>query len=295
MRGAVALARDLGLSAFIIGLTIVAYGTSSPELVISIQAALDGHPDIALGNVIGSNISNILCVLGLTALIYPIAINKKESGFDGLMMLLVATALLVFGLFGEVGYLAGGTFLLVLVVYTIFIFKNASKRDHPAVESHTEEIEDQIKVHLNIWQAGLACLIGMILLMTGGSFLVEGAVALAIIAGLPESVIGVTIVAFGGSVPELVTSVIAAFHKKSDIALGNIIGSNLFNILGILGITGFIAPIAVEDKFAHIDMPIMVAVTAALFALIYFRPKISRGTGGVFFIGYAGYIGMQFL
>ncbi|MDA0781828.1 MAG: calcium/sodium antiporter [Rickettsiales bacterium] len=296
VRGAVALAKDLGLSAFIIGLTVVAYGTSSPELVISVQSALDNHPDIALGNVIGSNISNILCVIGLTALICPIAIDKKESGFDGKIMLGVTALLTALCFLGMLNIISAVIFLGTLVGYTYFIFHNEKKkkRQQKLSEDTTAEIEEQLKVSLSRWQAIAFCIGGIILLMLGGDTLITGAVTLAKMAGLSEAVIGVTLIAMGGSAPELITSVVAAFHKKSDIALGNIIGSNLFNILGILGITTALSPIEVAPKFLEQDLPILALTTVALLAVMLMRPVISRFAGCLFFAGYIGYLGLQF-
>jgi len=294
VRGAVALAKDLGLSSFIIGLTVVAYGTSSPELVISVQSALDNHPDIALGNVIGSNISNILCVIGLTAIIYPIPIDKKVSSFDGKVMLAVTAMMIIFCFAGLLNIIAAFIFLGFLVGYTIFIFRlEKQKKDDMPIKS-TEEVEEQIKVQLNRWQAILACLVGMVLLMLGGDTLITGAVTLARHFGLSEAVIGVTLIAMGGSAPELITSVVAAFHKKSDIVLGNIIGSNMFNILGILGITTTFAKIPVDEKFLYVDLPILAAATIFLVAIMLVRPFFSRFIGCVFFAGYIGYVALQF-
>lgn len=294
VRGAVALAKELGLPIFVIGLTVVAYGTSSPEMVISVQAALGGHADIALGNVIGSNISNILCVLGLTAIISPILIDKKLSLTDSLCMLAATILLYIFCFFGDLSRITGVVFLVVLAVYTYLIFRIASKKKDNIPAEAAEEIEAQIKVKLNLWQSCGLCLVGVLLLIFGGDTLIKGAVTLAKIAGLSEAVIGVTLVAFGGSVPELVTSVIAAFHKRSEIVFGNIIGSNIFNILGIMGVTTLLRPIEVEPSFISFDLPIVVAATAFLCLLIYLRPRIPRAIGVVFFAGYVAYILTQF-
>jgi len=295
VRGAVALAKGLGLSSFVIGLTVVAYGTSSPEMVISTQAALTGHPDIALGNVVGSNISNILCVLGLTAIIYPIAIDKKLGSFDGLFMLIVTC--LLFGLLflGTLNYIAGSIFLTVLVIYTFMVFKKARESKDLAPEAQTAEIEGQIKIKLNLWQSIAACLVGLVLLTLGGNTLIGGAVSLAKIAGLSEAAIALTIVAFGSSLPELITSVVAAYRNNSEIAFGNIIGSNLFNILGILGVTSMLAEVPVSEQFMRFDMPILLVVTLSLFAIILYMPKISRSIGVLYFSSYIAYVAAQFV
>lgn len=295
VRGAVSMAKNLGLSTFVIGLTVVAYGTSSPELVISTQAALAGHADIALGNIIGSNISNILCVMGFTALIFPIAVDKKVSGFDGWFMLGVTALLYAMCFRGVIDYITGIVFLTILVVYTYSIFKKARSENDELPEEQTKEVEENLKVKLSTPQAVMACVAGMALLMFGGNTMIEGAISLATLMGVSEAVIGVTIVAFGSSAPELATSIIAATHKKSDIVFGNIIGSNLFNIMGVLGVTSLVAPVNVSDAFLMKDIPIMAVTTAALCGIMFFLPAISRKIGLVFALGYVAYIASQFV
>lgn len=296
VRGSVSMAKKLGISPFVIGLTIVAYGTSSPELIISVQAAFDGHPDIALGNIVGSNIANILCVLGITALIYPIAIDKKLSSLDGLYMVGVTVLLYVLCfMFGEIGLISGIIFVTVLCVYTVMVFIKAKQTKDVLPEEMTEEVEEQLKIKLNLPQSILACIAGLALLALGADIMIKGSVSLALMFGVPEAVVGLSLVAFGTSVPELVTSVVAALHKKSEIVFGNIIGSNLFNILGILGITGTIKPINVSERFLFVDMALMLAVTVLLFAIISLFPKISRPLGGVMFVSYLAYIGFLYI
>ena len=295
VRGAVALARDLGLSAFVIGMTVVAYGTSSPELIISVQSAFNGFSDIAIGNVVGSNISNILCVLGLSALIFPIAIDKKAGLRDGVVLLGSTILLLIFALTGKIGLIAGLVFSAALIIYTYMIFKKARKEKNALAAAATEEIESEIKLKLNLWQAGLLCLAGIGLLILGADVLIKGATTLALAFGISEATIGVTIIAFGGSVPELVTSLMAAFHRRSDIALGNVIGSNMFNVMGVMGITGVISPINIDQRFINFDLPILILVTAILLGLIYFAPRINRIFGAIFFGGYIAYILPQFV
>lgn len=294
VRGAVALAKNLGLSTFVIGLTVVAYGTSSPELVISTQASLNGYPDIALGNVIGSNISNILCVMGLTAVIYPIAIDKKLSFFDGIFMLGVTILFYLISLTGKVSFVVGSVFIVMLCVYTWLVFKKAKQTDDGLPKEQIREIEEQIKVSLGTPQALLACAAGFGLLLFGSDILIKGAITLATAIGLSQAAIGVTLIAFGSSVPELATSLIAAFHKRSEIVFGNIIGSNLFNILGIIGVSSIVSPMEVNRQFLTFDMPIMFGVTLWLVFLMYKFPTISRPAGGLFVVGYIAYISAQF-
>ena len=295
IKGAVSLAKSLGMSTFIIGLTVVAYGTSSPELMISIQSALSGHPDIALGNVVGSNIANILCVLGLTALIYPIAIDKKISMFD--MTFLCLITILLYGLcfLDALNQIAGIILIAILIFYTYLIFKRSKSGDQNLSSEQQEEVEEQLKTPLNLWQASAICIASFALLIIGSDILIEGSVSLARLIGISEATIGVTLVAFGGSAPELVVSIMAAIHKRSEIVFGNIIGSNLFNILGAIGITSLLHPINVDPRFVNFDLLIATAVTLILFAIIYFAPKIYRIIGAVFFASYIAYIMPQFL
>lgn len=287
IKGAVAIAKKLGLSTFMIGLTIVAYGTSSPELIISAKAAIGGFPDIALGNVIGSNISNIFCVVGLTALIYPIAVDKNESGFDLKIMLISTMMIGAACLFGFINYIAAVIFLVFLTVYTIYIFKKQ--------RTITVEVTDIEEESSSLPLAIVFLIAGILLLMFGADLLVKGAVVLAKTAGISEGVIGVTLVALGGSMPELVTSVVAAWRKKSDIVLGNVIGSNLFNVLGIIGITGIIEPITVDSKFIEVDIPVLFIASVALVFLVFNFKSITRLHGLLLFAGYALYIAMQFI
>lgn len=295
IRSAVYLAKKLGISSFIIGLTIVAYGTSSPELSISTFAALNNHADIALGNVIGSNISNILCVIGLTALIYPITINKKAAFYNTIVVLLVTIGFYLLCFLNELSRVSGAILLIILTIYTIIIFKVArQEKDHMPLEQ-TEEIEKQIHLPLTPLRSVLLMITGIILLILGSKLLIHGTVLLAKTLGVSEAIIGVTLVAFGSSLPELATSVIAAIRKHSDVALGNIIGSNLFNILGIIGITTLIKPLSIEPDFLHRDIPIMLLATLGLTVLITYCTKVSRYVGMAGFTSYILYIGYNFI
>jgi len=295
IRGAVSLAKEIGISPFVIGLTVVAYGTSSPELMISIESILEGHPDIALGNVIGSNISNILCVMGLSACIYPIMIDKKIGASEGYMVLAVTICLAILLLtVDNFGPVIGLSFVSILCGYTIFIFWQARKKIDLLPLEQVHEVEEQMKWELTWWQAVLISIIGVGLLVAGANLLVSGTVIISRYFGVSEAAISVTLVAFGGSVPELVTSVVAAVHKKSEIVLGNILGSNLFNILGILGITSLVKPIEVSEKFA-LDAYIVMLVTLILTLTILWRNRISRSLGAVWFASYLFYVYAQFV
>lgn len=294
VRGSVALAKRLQLSTLVIGLTVVAFGTSAPELFVSSQAALSGHADIALGNVIGSNISNILLVLGMTALIYPIAFSKADVLFDGKSMLYVT--LIVYGLCwssGDLNTLEGGLLFLFLLAYTALTIYRSRRHGSEIAQHQCEEVEEQLKTDLPFWKALLYTLIGIGSLIYGADLLVDGASDVARLFGVSEAVIGLTLVALGSSAPELAICVVAACRKHSDIALGNIIGSNIFNLTSILGIASMLQPIPVNPSFLSFDLVLLCAITAILFGVLYLG-KIYRLIGALFILGYIVYIAHLF-
>lgn len=294
VRGAVAIAKKLGISTLVIGLTVVAFGTSSPELVVSVQAAMENHPDIALGNVIGSNISNILLILGLTAAIYPIPVEKRLAYFDGRAMLYL-TILMYLLCWSEhrLIFLEGVILFIALIAYVVITIYHARKSKSALPAHQLEEIEEQVHVNLKPWQAVIFTVAGIGTLVYGADILVIGSVALAKIFHVPEAVIGVTLVALGSSAPELATCVIAAYRKHSDIAIGNIIGSNIFNIASILGIASMVTDIKVSQRFIDADLMIATVVTLILFAVMRKIGTIHRVTGILFIVGYIGYITYQ--
>ncbi|MBI1339903.1 calcium/sodium antiporter [bacterium] len=291
VRGAVALAKRFGMSPLLIGLTLVGFGTSAPELVTSINAALAGSPGIAVGNVVGSNIANILLILGVSALIFPVAVASGPFRRDG-TALAIATVLCVLAvLAGQLTLWMGLGLVAALIAYIAIAWFQDRKAQAalapevlgaPATAS-TGPAGSLIEIALVV--AGLASTI------VGANLLVTGAIDLASSFGVPESVIGLTIVAVGTSLPELVTSVMAALRKHSDLAFGNIVGSNIYNIFGILGATAVIHPIAVPPEIARLDIWVMAAATAALFIVTITGWRIARWEGGVMVAAYAGYIG----
>ncbi|MGH1330798.1 MAG: calcium/sodium antiporter [Paracoccaceae bacterium] len=281
VRGSVNIARRMSISPLVIGLTVVGFGTSTPELLVSVQAALRGAPDIAVGNIIGSNIANILLIVGLTALVWPILVAPASLRRDSTFM--IAAALLLVPLFalGEIGRAAGLVLVSGLVLYLVWTF----------LKSRQESSEDEsIAAPSSLVISLLWVAFGLTALLLGARFLVDGAVSVARGFGVSEAFIGLTIVAVGTSLPELATSLIAAFRRQSDIAIGNVIGSNIFNVLGILGVTALIAPIPVAARFLTFDLPVMIAVSLGLIGLLLFRPQISRGVGALMLAGYAVYV-----
>ena len=286
VRGAISLANRLGMPPLLIGLTVVGFGTSMPELLVSLQAALAYSPAIAVGNVVGSNIANILLILGVSAAISPIAARIPNLNRDMAMMLVAAFAMLGLGYWGIVSLWSGLAMFSLLAVYLAWV----TRTDRRCLT--TEEAE--LVVKLQGWKEALYILGGLAGLIFGASLLIDAATAIAREFGISEAVIGLTIVAVGTSLPELATSVVAAFRRHAEIALGNVVGSNIFNILGILGLTAVVVPVPVETSMAVFDVPFMLAVSLGLMALILLAGRISRGTGIGMLAIYAGYIAWQF-
>lgn len=291
VRGAVAVARRAGISPLVIGLTLVGFGTSTPELLASVQAALLGAPDIAVGNVVGSNIANVMLILGLAALISPVAATAPGVRRDLLVTALATLAVVGLLIWGEVPRWMGGALIAVLVLYTLGTLI-ADRRDAAMARLRAEEagLKEAESFRPNLW-AGLAFAVGgMAAVMLGARFLVTGAVELASHWGVSESVIGVTVVAIGTSLPELVTALVAAARKESDVALGNVLGSNIFNVLGILGVTALVTPIVVPDEVAQRDTWILAVSLIALAGAVLGLRQVPRALGFVLLAGYAVYL-----
>lgn len=279
VRGASSIALKLGLSPLIIGLTIVAFGTSAPELAVSIKSAVAGNSGIALGNVIGSNIANIGLILGITALIRPIKIEPKILSHD--IPVMIAASLLFWGLLLDDGLSFSDGVILAssLVLYLIYSYINAHKKVPQETTAHTSRQ----------WLSMVFIISGIVMLVSGGVLFVDGAVAIAQSFGISELIIGLTVVAIGTSMPELVTSIVAALKGESDIAIGNVVGSNLFNILGILGVTALIHPIISSDISA-IDWFTMIALSFILLPLAYTGLRVDRREGAILVLSYLAYI-----
>lgn len=282
VRGAVAVAARAGVSPLVIGLTVVAFGTSAPELVVSLGAALAGAPDIAIGNVLGSNIANVALILGVAALIRPIACHPNVIWRDGVAVIAVSLMLLAALLVGDViGRLQGAGMVVLLAGYVVF----TASADRPGPPS--DEATTAARLGL---PASLALTLGGIgLLVFGADLLVDGAVAIARAVGVSELVIGLTVVAVGTSLPELATSVVAARKGEGDVALGNVLGSNLFNILGILGLTAIVTPVAVDPAVLERDIWMMLATAVVLVPFMATRLTIERWEGAVLLAAYVGY------
>ncbi|MBZ8119387.1 calcium/sodium antiporter [Roseovarius sp. LXJ103] len=278
VRGSVAMASRAGLSPFVIGLTLVGFGTSAPELAASLSAALRGAPDIALGNVVGSNIGNILLILGLSALIAPMMLPRGSMLRDGVTLALASLFCTALVLSGGVGRIAGVFCVAGLILYLILALRRG------------DDVQEEITPKSGaLWTSLLGVLAGLVLIIGGAYALVIGATDLARAVGLSEAVIGLTIVAIGTSLPELATSLIAARKGQGDIALGNILGSGIFNILGILGITALVLPLEVPTQIAGFDIWVMLGATALL-GLFALRGRLGRPAGAMFFALYVLYL-----
>lgn len=308
VRGASALATAAGLSPLIVGLTVVAFGTSAPELAVSVRAAIAGQGEIATGNVIGSNICNVLLILGISALACPLTVTAQLVRLDVPIMIVAALAMLLFSRDGVVSRGEGGILLLGLAGYTAFLIRAGRRESRHFKAQAISQAEGKIVVEASaaadpaaktavaavrrrpgwLLQAGLI-VGGLACLVIGARWLVGGAVAFATSLGVSELVIGLTVVAIGTSLPEIATSIIASFRGLRDIAVGNIVGSNIFNVLGILGVAAVVAPVSVPPVARAFDLPVMVAVCIACLPIFFIGFRIARWEGAMFLAYYAAY------
>lgn len=271
----------MSISPLVIGLTVVGFGTSTPELLVSVQAALLGAPAIALGNVLGSNIANILLIGGLTALVWPIHVRKAAFGRDVAVMIAAAILLVPIFAAGQIGLGTGLVLLAGLAAYLVWAVLSSA----PGPDSDWGEAAPSSFAKSFLWAA-----FGLGGLMLGARFLVDGSVSVARELGVSEAFIGLTIVAVGTSLPELATSLIAAFRRQPEIAIGNVLGSNIFNVLGILGATAVVAPIPVAERFLLFDLPAMIAVSLLMAGLLLGGVRLGRWAGVSMVLAYAGYV-----
>ena len=286
VRGAVALARRFGISALVIGMTVVALGTSAPELLVSLNAALSGAPGLAVGNVVGSNIANILLVLGAAGLVAPIACAATGLRRDGLILL---AGTLIFSALSFRGVVDVWSGAVLLVAFSYFLW-NSYKRE--AAGGTAEEAGDLGVPPANLLVAVLMFLAGLAALLAGSELVVRGGVAAARLFGVSDAVIGLTVVAFGTSLPELAASVVAAYRGHTDVALGNVVGSNLFNALGVIGVVAVVTPVTVEARVVDFDLWIMIGATLLLLPFMMGGLRqIGRAPALAFLIMYIAYIG----
>lgn len=283
------ISRRLKIPRMVIGLTVVAFGTSAPELLVSIQAAFAGYPEIAMGNVVGSNISNILLVLAITALIYPIPVPASSVKRDWPVLMLISLVLFAFSLNGAISRLEGGILVGLLAAYVLMsVLRSRGRR--------VREADSGGGPLMKWWVAGLILLLSCVGLAIGADLLVDNVAIIAEEAGISKRVVSITMVAVGTSIPEVATSVIAALKKETDISVGNIIGSNIMNILSVLGFTSLISPVSVAKEISGFDIPWMLGATLLLLLLMLpaARSRITRWEGIFMIIIYLLYIYLLF-
>lgn len=291
VRGASRLAGALGISPLIIGLTVVSFGTSSPELAVSIKSAIAGQADIAVGNVIGSNIFNILFILGLSALVAPLIVSRQLLRLDVPLMIGVSVLALLLGLDGTFSRLEGSLLFAGLFAYIWLLIKQGRVASEELKKEYAGAITGTDKTARAWTKDTLFIIGGLVLLVIGAKWLVDSAVTIATYLGVSELVIGLTIIAAGTSLPEVVTSVIASLRGERDIAVGNVVGSNIFNIMCVLGLTSVIAPsgIAISSSVISFDIPIMIAAACICLPIFFTGEIISRREGALLLGYYAAY------
>jgi cation:H+ antiporter len=295
VRGALAAARRLGVSPLLSGLVIVGFGTSAPELVVSIDAAVHHRPDVALGNIVGSNIGNILLILGLAAVISPLAVKPLALRRDAVTVVAASGLFLVLAGDGALGPWDAMALLLGLATYLVWAMRSERSHVTPAGERYRQEAEELTVVPRSAAWTVTAVVGGLLLLIAGSQVLLTGAVGLARHLGVSEAAIGLTLVAVGTSLPELTVSVLAAVRRHADVAVGNVLGSNIFNLLGILGVSALLQPLPVHERIQAFDQWAMVGTAALLLVFLYTGRCLSRREGGVLMAGYAAYVALGFL
>lgn len=295
IRGASSLAALARIHPVVIGLTVVAAGTSMPELVVSVQAALAGSPDLSVGNVVGSNIFNIAAILGVAALVAPLRIHGNTVKLEWPVMFLACFQLHLLARDGQIDRLEGGFFVVALVLFLFYVVRIARRAATSDEEAELEEVAPEPMgggVGARAWLASLAALgVGVAVLVLGSTSLVHGAVDLARLAGLSETLIGLTIVAAGTSLPELAASAVASWRGRDDIAIANVIGSNIFNVLAILGATAVVKPLPVADVIVARDNGWMLGFVVLLLLLMRTRMRVGRFEGLVLLVGFVVYMG----
>lgn len=311
VKGAVGIAKKFHISSLVIGMTVISFGTSAPELIVSIKAALSGNSGIAIGSVIGSNIANLALVLGLTLLIFPIAVDRNSKIINWPMMMVASILFFAFSYDGIIKFWEGAVLFSIVVAFTTYLIRSSRKKNKTINVSSRAvgnvdgdgKVKDLKIVDMDVvaepkenkQKFGKSMLflgLGLIGLYFGADWLLKGAVNIARDFGMEERVIGVTIIAFGTSVPELVASCVAAFRKETDMALGNLIGSNIFNIMTVIGITAMIEPMSVSENAISIDMMWMLGISFIILPMMLIGKKLNRWNGIILFGTYVTYIGL---
>jgi len=284
VKGSVSIADRLGISPLVIGLTIVAFGTSLPELIVSIIAAIEGSSEIAVGNVVGSNIANVGLVLGLSAIIFPISIHYSHLRRDLFIYLGVCALFILFAFDGRISRFEGMIFFISLIFYVLMSIKHPNGEKSGSEEGATE----------SLGRLAAYIVAGIVLLAFGANLFVDGAIFLARLLGVSEITIGMSVVAFGTSLPELVTSAMAAYRKESAISIGNIIGSNIFNILSVLGIASMVQPLDSPKSIMQLEVPMMIGFGVAMILIAKLSQPINRFTSFLLLVGYLSFLYLLF-
>jgi len=290
VRSASRLAAALSISPLVIGLTVVAFGTSAPELAVSVQSALAGQPDLAIGNVVGSNIFNVLMILGLSAMIVPLAVASSLIRRDLPLMVIASIVFGVMAYDGRITFVDGTVLFTGVVAYTWWCIRG-SRRETAAIQKEfAQEYSTPAKSFVG---DGVLLVIGLVLLAVGSRLLINGSSSIARSFGVSELVIGLTIIAAGTSLPEVITSVMAAIRGERDIAVGNVVGSNLFNLLCVIGLSAIVSPngIGVSESAIRFDIPVMILVAVVCLPIFLTGRQVSRGEGALLFAGYIAYTG----
>lgn len=294
VRGSSRLAAAVGVSPLVIGLTIVSYGTSTPELVVSVSSGLKGYDDVAVANVVGSNIFNVLFILGICGLIMPLKVSSQLVRVDVPIMIGASILLLAIGWDGGIGTLDGLLLTTLIVIYTVWSVRKSRQETKAVQQEFAEEYSEPSPAQttvLTILGQIVLILIGLGLLVWGAQWFVSGSIEIARYLGISEVIIGLTIVAAGTSLPEVATSVVATIKGERDIAIGNVVGSNIYNILAILGIASLVTPggLAIAPQMVLVDIPVMVIVAGACLPIFFTGLTIDRWEGGLFLAGYVAY------
>lgn len=294
IRGALGAARRLGVSPLLAGLVIVGFGTSVPELAVSVDAVIHGQPGIAVGNVVGSNIANILLILGLSALLMPVQVHPQAIRRDGVTMIGATVLCMLVFLSGTLGRIEGMVLLAGLVAYLAWAYRGEVVNHDAGAGLHEAESQAVQAVPDSIAVTSIAIIGGLSIIIAGSRFLIIGAVDIAQDFGVSETVIGLTLVAVGTSTPELAVSLLAAIRKQADVAIGNILGSNIFNIMAILGVSSLVKPLPVAERILSFDQWAMLIAAVALMVFAHTRNRLSRLEGGVLLAGYVTYVWLTF-
>jgi len=292
VRGAAALARHWGVPALIVGLTIVAFGTSAPELVVGVQAVMKGAGELAAGNVIGSNIANVLLALGLPALIMAIPTNMTGVARNTLVCLFATVLFITLAFINNPLAMWQGAILFAgIVIYLLWMFRLSKAGIHdPILDEMTEIEEGEDGLPTNVWMSLFYVFVGIAGLVIGGKLIVDNAVFIAGEMGISNTIIGLTIVAIGTSLPEIATVIVASYRGHSEVAIGNVLGSNVFNLFAVMGATAMTGPVLIEPQLLTFDVWVMLASSAALLVYVLRRQPIGKFTGIVFLIGYVLYM-----